>query len=142
MAILSLDVGTKRIGVAISDPSDTFALPLETIERTNLAQDLAKIVRIAQSYDSEDIVVGDPVTLAGERGPAASSVDGFVERLRRVFSGTVHREDERLTTAAATKTLIAADVSRKRRKHVVDRMAAAMILDSFLSRRKRAAGGA
>lgn len=137
MAIIALDVGSKRIGVAISDPSNSFALPLETIERSNLSQDLAAIVRIAESYGSREMVVGDPITLAGERGPAAAGVDAFVDRLQRVFAGTIHREDERLTTAAATKTLIAADVSRKRRKRVVDRMAAALILDSFLARRRR-----
>lgn len=141
MAIIALDVGSKRIGVAVSDPSDTYALPLETIERTNLAQDLDAIVRLAQSYGGAEIVVGDPLTLAGARGPAAAGVDAFVERLARVFAGTIHREDERLTTAAATKTLIAADVSRARRKRVVDAMAAALILESFLSRRRRAAGG-
>lgn len=138
MAIIALDVGSKRIGVAISDPSISYALPLETLERTSLAQDLAAIVRLAESYGVTELVIGDPIALSGERGLAAAGVDAFVERLRKVFTGTIAREDERLTTAAATKTLIAADVSRKRRKRVVDQMAAALILDSYLSRRRRA----
>lgn len=137
MAIMALDVGSKRIGVAVADPSATFGMPLETIERTNLDADLARILALAESYQTQDLVVGDPITLGGERGIAAAKIDVFVERLRRVFSGTIHRVDERLTTAQATKTLIAADVSRKRRKQVVDAMAAALMLESFLARRRR-----
>ncbi len=83
-----------------------------------------------------ELVVGDPVALSGERGIAAQKMDAFVEALRKVFSGTIHRIDERMTTAQATKTLIAADVSRKKRKDVVDKMAAALILDTFLTRRR------
>jgi putative Holliday junction resolvase len=136
MAILALDVGTKRIGVAISDPGETMALPIGTIERTQMESDLACVVEYARSYSCGEIVVGDPVTLAGERGIAAQKIDRFVERLRGVFAGPIHRIDERFTTAQATKTLLAADVSRKRRKAVVDKMAAALILDSFLTRRR------
>lgn len=136
MSIVALDVGSKRIGVAVSDPGLTFALPVETIERTNLDADLARIVELAKSYDATEMVVGDPVTLAGERSIAAAKTDAFVERLKRVFAGTVHRMDERLTTAQATKTLVAADMSRKKRRQVVDRMAAALILETFLGRRR------
>lgn len=135
---MALDVGTKRIGVAVADPSGTFALPIVAIERTNLSADLARIVEIAASYQANDLVVGDPIALSGERGIAAQKMDAFVERLAAVFSGTIHREDERLTTAAATKSLIAADVSRSRRKRAVDAMAAALILESFLARRRNA----
>ncbi len=133
---MALDVGTKRIGVAVADPSLTYALPVETIERTNLDADLARIAELAQSYGAAELVVGDPLTLAGERSIAAAKTDAFVERLRRIFAGTVHRMDERLTTAQATKTLLAADVSRKKRRQVVDRMAAALILETFLGRRR------
>ena len=75
------------------------------------------------------------MTLAGDRGIAAREMDSFVEKLREVFAGTIHRVDERLTTAQATKSLIAADVSRQKRRTIVDRMAAALILESFLARR-------
>jgi putative holliday junction resolvase len=136
MSAMALDVGTKRIGVAVADPSGTFALPVGTIERSNLNDDLARIAEYVESYAVADLVVGDPIALSGERGIAAQKMDAFVERLRRVFSGTIHRVDERMTTAAVTKTLIAADVSRKKRKTVVDKMAAALILESFLARRR------
>jgi putative holliday junction resolvase len=83
-----------------------------------------------------ELVVGDPVTLSGERSIAAQKMDAFVDALRSVFPGKIHRVDERMTTAQATKTLIAADVSRKERKKVVDKMAAALILETFLTRRR------
>ncbi len=134
--VLALDVGTKRIGVAVSDPGESFALPVGTIERTSLRADLAKVREYLDEYDANELVVGDPITLRGERGLAAEKLDVFVERLKDVFPGTIHRVDERMTTAQATKTLIAADVSRAKRKQVVDKMAAALILEAFLARRR------
>lgn len=136
MSVMALDVGSKRIGVAVSDPSGVYALPVGTIERTELRADLERIVRYAQEYGVRDLVVGDPVTLTGERGPAAQKMDAFVEQLRRVFTGTIQRVDERMTTAQATKAMIAADASRKRRRQAVDMMAAALILETFLARRR------
>lgn len=138
MTLLALDVGTKRIGVAVADPTGSFALPVTVIERTNLRDDLAKIADLAESYLAREMVVGYPVTLSGDRGIAAEKMDRFIEQLARVFSGTIHRVDERMTTAQATKSLIAADVSRAKRKTVVDKMAAALILESFLARRRSA----
>ncbi len=120
----------------MADPSETFALPVGTIERVNLRADLARIEELMESYGVSDLVVGDPIALSGERGIAAQKMDAFVESLRTVFKGTIHRVDERMTTAQVTKTLIAADVSRKRRKDVVDKMAAALILETFLARRR------
>jgi len=120
----------------MADPTETFALPVGTIERVNLRADLARIEELVESYGVSDLVVGDPIALSGERGIAAQKMDGFVESLRSVFKGTIHRVDERMTTAQVTKTLIAADVSRKRRKEVVDKMAAALILETFLARRR------
>jgi putative holliday junction resolvase len=136
MSVMALDVGSKRIGVAVADPSGTYALPVGTIERTELRADLERIVQYAQEYGVRDLVVGDPVTLTGERGPATQKMDAFVEQLRRVFTGTIHRIDERMTTAQATKAMIAADASRKRRRQAVDMMAAALILETFLARRR------
>ena len=138
MTLLALDVGTKRIGVAVADPTGSFALPVTVIERTNLRDDLAKIADLAESYLARERVVGYPVTLSGDRGIAAEKMDRFIEQLARVFSGTIHRVDERMTTAQATKSLIAADVSRAKRKTVVDKMAAALILESCLARRRNA----
>jgi len=134
---MALDVGAKRIGVAVAEAGLDLAVPLETIERTNVTTDLQRILELARTYAIAEIVVGDPITLAGERGIASEKMDAFVAQLERVFSGAVHRMDERLTTAQATKTLVAADVSRRKRKGVVDRIAAALILESFLGRRRR-----
>lgn len=139
MSLLALDVGSKRIGVAVADPTGTFALPLTVIDRTNLKADLQRISELAAQYNAKEMVVGDPVTLSGARGPAAENIDRFVEQLARVFGGRIHRVDERMTTAQATKSLIAADVSRSKRKTVVDKMAAALILETFLARRRSAA---
>ncbi len=139
MAILAFDVGERRIGVAMSDPGGSFALPLTTIERTNLRADLAALAALAQEYGATTVVVGDPIALDGTRGVAAEKMDAFCTALARVFGGEIARVDERLTTAQVNKTLIAADVSRSKRKRVVDRMAAALILETYLARRKRAA---
>ncbi len=133
---MALDVGSKRIGIAVADPSESFALPVGTVQRSNKRNDLAQLREYFDSYAVDELVVGDPLTLRGERGVAAVAMDGFVEDLRAVFTGTIHRFDERLTTAQATKTLVAADVSRRKRREVVDKMAAALILESFLARRR------
>jgi putative Holliday junction resolvase len=137
VSIMALDVGSKRIGVAIADPSGSFAFPAATIERTNVNADLARVRALVEEYAVRDLVVGDPLTLAGERGIAAQKIDEFVARLQTVFDGRIHRVDERMTTAQATKTMIAADVSRQKRKRAVDAMAASLILETFLARRRR-----
>ena len=136
VGLMALDVGSKRIGVAVADPSGTYALPVGTIDRTNLNADLARIAEYVELYGVGEMVVGDPVALSGERGIASQKMDEFVERLKRVFDGGIHRVDERMTTAQANKSLIAADVSRAKRKHAVDKMAAALILETFLARRR------
>jgi putative Holliday junction resolvase len=137
VAIMALDVGSKRIGVALADPTQSFAIPLATITRKNKRDDLACISEYVASYNVDELVVGDPITLAGERGVAARDMDTFVTSLREIFSGTIHRIDERMTTAQANKSLIAADVSRRKRRELVDRLAAGLILETFLGRRRR-----
>jgi putative Holliday junction resolvase len=136
--ILALDVGSKRIGVAVADPVATFALPIATIERTNRREDLDAIKSYLDAYAVDELVVGDPLTLAGERGIAARAMESFVDGLREIFQGTIHRVDERMTTAQANKSLIAADVPGRKRRQVVDRVAAALILETFLARRRNA----
>ncbi|MEO7039670.1 MAG: Holliday junction resolvase RuvX [Candidatus Elarobacter sp.] len=133
-AVLGLDVGTRRIGVAIGE--GTFAFPHSTLERTNVRDDIEQIVAIAQERGAHVIVVGDPLTMSGERGIASENIDAFVAHLARRYGGAVERVDERLTTAAAQKALIGADVSRARRKKVVDQLAAVGILETWLARRK------
>jgi putative Holliday junction resolvase len=132
--VVALDVGERRIGIAVS--AGTMALPYDTLERTNLRDDIARIVAIARERGARTIVVGDPLTLAGERGIAAKHIDAFVAHLARAYDGAIELVDERLTTAAVQKSLIAADVSRKKRKTVVDKLAAALILDTYLQRRR------
>ncbi len=132
-AILGLDFGTVRIGLAICEGSGLPAVPLTTLERHGFAHDLDAIVRIAKERAADTIVVGYPVRLDGARGPAADRVDRFIEELRSRFEGTVARQDERLTTAAAHKKLRDLDVSgSKRRKHV-DELAAVEILNVYLA---------
>jgi putative Holliday junction resolvase len=135
--IVALDVGERRIGVAISDPGESFSLPLRTIDRTTLHDDLESILGIAREYAAHTLVIGDPVALSGERGIAAQKMDAFVEVLARAYDGAIERVDERMTTAQVTRSLVAADVSRKKRKRVVDQLAAALILDAYLARVRR-----
>jgi putative holliday junction resolvase len=134
--LMALDVGSKRIGIAVADPSGKFALPVATIERRNRREDFASIERYLDSYGVKELVVGDPITLKGERGVAAAAIDEFVDRLQQIFRGPIHRIDERMTTAQATKSLIAADFSRAKRRRVVDAVAATLILETFLARRR------
>ena len=134
-AVLALDVGSRRIGVAVGEGG--FAFPHSTLERTNVRDDVAKIVTIARERGARTIVVGDPLTLAGTRALAADTIDAFVAHLARAYDGAIERIDERLTTAAAQKSLIAADVSRAKRKKVVDQLAAVGILETWLARRTR-----
>jgi putative Holliday junction resolvase len=134
-AVLALDVGSKRIGVAVGE--GTFAFPLVTLERTNVRDDVARIVALARERGATTIVVGDPLTMSGERALASEKIDAFVAHLARAFDGPIDRIDERLTTAAAQKTLIGADVSRAKRKQVVDQLAAVGILQTWLARKNR-----
>ena len=136
MTVLAIDLGTKRIGVALSDPSESFALPLEVIERTNIRHDIQRVVDLAHQHQAAELVIGDPLRLSGERALASEAVDHFISKLERQFAGKIHRVDERLTTAQATRTLIDADVSRSKRRQVVDKLAATLILETFLSRRR------
>ena len=136
MAVLALDVGERRIGVAVSDPEERYALPVATLERTNLHDDLETIVALAAEHRAATIVVGDPIALSGERGLAARKMDEFAAVLQKAFAGRIERVDERLTTAQATRTLLADGVSRRKRKAVVDRLAATMILEMYLARRR------
>ena len=135
MTVIGLDVGTRRIGVAVGE--GTFAFPHATIERTNVRDDVAAIVALARERGARTIVVGDPLTMAGTRGLASEQIDAFVAHLARAFDGTIERVDERLTTAAAQKTLIEADVSRAKRRKVIDQLAAVGILETWQARRPR-----
>ncbi len=130
--ILALDHGTKRIGVALSDELGWTAQPLETFERKSPAADAAHIKELVRRHDVREIVVGMPVHLSGRVGPAAQSAQQFLEMIQATVGVPVVAWDERLTTKAAEQLLIEADVSRKKRKGAVDRVAAALLLKSYL----------
>ncbi|MBS0182458.1 MAG: Holliday junction resolvase RuvX [Nitrospira sp.] len=130
--ILALDYGTKRIGVALSDELGWTAQPLETFERKTLDRDVAHIAALVGSHNVERVVLGLPLQLDGREGPAVQAMREFTVKLEASLSVPVVRWDERMTTKAAEQLLIAADVSRKKRKGIVDRIAAAILLRSYL----------
>jgi putative holliday junction resolvase len=134
MRILGLDVGTKTIGVAISDELGWTAQGLETLKRVpnNMKQDLSNIEKFITEYNVEKIVVGLPKNMNGTIGSSGEMCQHFAEELREYFELPVILWDERLTTVAAEKMLISADISRKKRKQVIDKMAAVLILKGFL----------
>ncbi|MCA1958331.1 MAG: Holliday junction resolvase RuvX [Nitrospira sp.] len=131
--ILALDYGTKRIGVALSDELWWTARPLETFERRTLDQDIAHVATLVASHEVERVVLGLPLQLDGREGPAVRSMREFVIKLEAALSVPLVLWDERMTTKAAEDFLIAADVSRKKRKGVVDRVAASLLLQGYLT---------
>lgn len=130
--LLGLDVGTKTIGVAVSDGTLAVASPLETLKRTKFTADAKRLAEIAAKRDAGGVVVGLPVNMDGSEGPRAQSVRQFAADLARALNLPVTLWDERLSTAAVTRTLLEADVSRARRAALVDKMAAAYILEGLL----------
>ncbi|PFM65638.1 Holliday junction resolvase RuvX [Bacillus cereus] len=134
MRILGLDVGTKTVGVAISDEMGWTAQGLETIkineERGHFGFD--RISELVKQYEVDKIVVGLPKNMNGTIGPRGEACQQFAENLRELLQLDVVMWDERLSTMAAERLLISADVSRKKRKQVIDKMAAVVILQGFL----------
>ncbi|SDK53355.1 putative holliday junction resolvase [Natronincola ferrireducens] len=129
---MGLDVGDKRIGVALSDLMGWTAQGLETVERTNLKKDLQRLEEIIKANEVEKIVVGLPKNMNGTLGPQSEKVLEFTERLKKRTDKEIIFWDERLTTVAAEKSLIQADMSRKKRKTVIDKVAATYILQNYL----------
>lgn len=130
--ILALDYGTKRIGVALSDELQWTAQPFETFERRFLEWDIAHIAALVTAHDVERVVLGFPLQLDGREGPAVLAMREFAAKLEAGLSVPIVLWDERMTTKAAEDLLIAADVSRKKRKGTVDRVAAAILLQTYL----------
>jgi putative holliday junction resolvase len=135
--ILGIDVGSRRIGVAVSDPLGSMALPLETVDGSRRKAAARRIAALAMEYEAETLVVGWPMEMSGREGRAARTVAGFIDELETALSAAglaakIERWDERLTTQAAQTLLIDADVSRSRRKDWVDQIAAAHILQGYL----------
>lgn len=136
--ILALDVGSKTIGRAVSDPLGITAQGLETIRRKNKRSDFEQLERTIADYNVREIVVGYPLNMSGIAGIQSQKMAGFAEELRRRFGLPVHLWDERLTSAQANRLLREAELSIQRRARAVDRVAAVLILQSFLEARNRA----
>lgn len=132
MRIMCLDVGEKNIGVAVSDPLGMTAQGVEVIRRQGLKKDLGRIKELQERYAAEEIILGLPLNMNGTIGTKAREVLKFKDLLSKTLSVPVVTWDERLTTAAAERILLAADVSRKGRKKVIDQLAAVLILESYL----------
>lgn len=132
MKWMGLDYGDRRIGVAVSDELGWTAQGVEVIERRKEGAEFERIAQLVQQYEIGEIVVGLPKNMNGTIGPRGEICMSFAESLRERLDLPVTLWDERLTTVSAHRTLIEADVSRKKRKGVVDKMAASLILQNFL----------
>ena len=133
MKTLGLDPGEKRIGVAVSDESGRIALPLAILSGDQPACEIvADILNLADQHGAERIVIGMPTSLSGEAGPAAQKAAQFARALAAETDLQVITWDERLTTALAEKTMVAADVKRRKRRQKIDKVAAALILQNYL----------
>jgi putative Holliday junction resolvase len=138
--VLGLDVGSKRIGIAISDLLGITAQGLETLQRQNKRLDFEKLAQLVRDYEVAEIVVGFPLRMSGAEGIQAEKMHAFAAELRERLQLPVHLWDERLTSAEANRLLRETEMSSKRRGQVVDQMAAVLILQSWMEHRSQAAG--
>ena len=135
--VLGLDVGARRIGVAVSDPLGITAQGLETLQRKNKKHDLAHLDRVIREYDVQQIVVGLPLRMSGVEGAQAEKIHAFADDLRKNFKLPVHLWDERLTSAEANRLLRETELSIEKRGKAVDRMAAVLILQGWMESRSK-----
>ena len=134
---LSLDIGDATIGIAVSDLLGLTAQGVETIRRTELSADLDRLAQLVQEYEPVGFVAGLPKHMNGDEGERCDIVRAFMTEVAERFPTIeIHYWDERLSTVAAARSLIAADVSRKKRRKVIDKMAAVYILQGFLDRQQ------
>ena len=131
---MALDVGSRTIGIACSDALLMTAQGIETIRRTSLENDFNRLRELISEYEVHELVVGMPKNMNGTKGDRAEKTEEFVEKMKAVIDLPVMFWDERLSTVMAERQLIAADVSRKKRKGVIDKMAAVVILQGYLDR--------
>ncbi len=134
---MGVDLGTKTIGLALSDVSRSIASPLETIKRTKFTADAERLIALAKSHDAAALVFGLPLNMDGTEGPRCQSTRAFVRNLEKLTDLPVVFWDERMSTQAVTRTLLDADASRARRAELVDKMAASYILQGALDRLRR-----
>lgn len=136
MRIAALDVGDARIGVAVSDELGITAQGIGVVQRVGGKRDLEALAQMLGPYTPERVVVGLPLNMNGTEGPQAARVRAFADKVGAHLGLPIEFWDERLTTVAAERILLEADVSRRRRKDVIDKVAAALILEGFLARRQ------
>ncbi len=129
---MGLDVGTKTIGVAVSDGLGLTAQGVTTVRRTSLKADLAALTALVREHEVERVVIGLPLNMDGSEGPRAEASRKFADTVGQALGLPVEFWDERLSTVAATRTLLEADVSRARRREVIDQVAAQFILQGWL----------
>ncbi|NIO16804.1 MAG: Holliday junction resolvase RuvX [Deltaproteobacteria bacterium] len=135
---LCLDYGKKKIGIAISDPTATIAQPHSVMERETEELDIEKIHDLVATYGIKKVIMGLPLELSGEAGQSAMDVFQFIEKLKVALEGVeIETWDERLSTVFAEKEMIRDNVRRKKRKKVIDQLAATIILQSFLDAESR-----
>ncbi|MCG0276401.1 MAG: Holliday junction resolvase RuvX [Thermosediminibacteraceae bacterium] len=137
MRILGLDVGRKRIGIAVSDELEITAQGIGILKRESIKKDIENISEIIKKYSVKKVVIGLPLNMNGTLGPEGEEIKKFGEKLRNYLNVDVEYWDERLSTVAAEKVLIDADISRKKRKKVIDKLAAVVILQNFLDSKFR-----
>jgi putative Holliday junction resolvase len=136
-ALIGLDLGTKTIGVAASDPDRKLATGVETVARTKFSADAQRVLKLAAERSAVGFVLGLPVNMDGSEGPRAQSTRAFARNFAKLTTLPIALWDERLSTAAVERDLIAADVSRAKRAAVIDQHAAAFILQGALDRLAR-----
>lgn len=133
---LGLDIGAVRIGVAVSDPSGRIASPIAVLDAKRIAADPTPLVHLVEDYEIEQLVVGLPLTLAGEEGPQAAEVRSVIERLAPQLGVPVAYHDERNSSAEARKSMHAAGMSDKDQRGSLDKVAAAIVLQGWLDTRR------
>lgn len=136
--LLGFDLGTKTIGLALSDLGRQIATPLETLKKGKFSKDLIAIDAFVRAHDIQGLIMGLPMNMDGTQGPRAQATRAFARNLDAHFGLPLIYWDERLSTAAVTRTLIDADRSRARREELVDKMAASYILQGALDRLRNA----
>ena len=134
MRVLAVDLGSTRVGLALSDPTGTIASALSTVAAEPAGTLVSRLAAAAKQHEAERIVVGLPRRLDGTRGPEAAAAERMAAALRKASGLPVETYDERLTTVAAERSLIAGGVRRDKRRQSVDRVAAALLLQSYLDR--------
>lgn len=137
MRKLALDIGSKNIGISVSDPTNILAQPLTTIERSTLDKEAQAIKALVEEYEINEVIAGLPVDLKGQQGVAAKNIEDYLKMLEKAIGMDIKRFDERLTTKMAEDILKAAGLKKNKRKKIIDELAATIILQTYLEHEKK-----